>query len=340
MLLSVVIPVYNAIDYLEMCIQNILAQVEAYSTEIEIILVDDGSTDGSEDLCDRLCNNYQPMIKVVHQDNSGLLSARRSGYLAAKGEYIINCDPDDYFSDSAFQIIREKLKMYTPDVLLFNMTEVRESTQTAFSNNIFTDCEESWVTKKQIIQEYLQSYQIVSMCTKVFRRDCLNFDIDYRAFGRVQHGEDTLQSAEIFDLADTYYYVNKPLYNYRIGIGMTGKFDAQYFTTFEKVLDVVVSFSQKNVVDDGHQLVGMRVLSVTGRAITQLRYASNYSIRMKKEFLSNIVESPLLQKFLDTFRLNAKKMQRDHVLLLRLLMNRHFLTIVILLKIKNMLTHR
>ena len=94
MTFSVVIPVYNVKDYLEKCIDSVLAQT---SDDTEIILVDDGSTDGeSGQICDRYAEKHPDQIRVIHQNNRGVSSARNSGIRAATGEFIVFIDGDDY----------------------------------------------------------------------------------------------------------------------------------------------------------------------------------------------------------------------------------------------------
>lgn len=95
-MISVVIPVYQVKDYLEKCIASVIRQTYK---NLEIILVDDGSTDGSEKICD----NYQKIdsrISVVHKENGGLVSARKCGVNRATGEYLCYVDADDWIEDN------------------------------------------------------------------------------------------------------------------------------------------------------------------------------------------------------------------------------------------------
>ena len=98
MLLSVVIPVYNAASYLQRCVKSVCNQTYQ---EIEIILVNDGSNDNSGALCDELAQK-DTRIRVVHQKNSGSSAARNAGIQCAKGDYIVFLDADDYFTPEAF----------------------------------------------------------------------------------------------------------------------------------------------------------------------------------------------------------------------------------------------
>lgn len=91
---SIIVPVYNVMEYLERCVKSAISQT---FHQLEIILVDDGSTDGSSDLCDQL-KGQDERIHVIHKSNGGLSDARNTGIAAATGDYIILLDSDDYIS--------------------------------------------------------------------------------------------------------------------------------------------------------------------------------------------------------------------------------------------------
>ncbi len=106
MLISVIIPVYNIEQYIEECIESVLRQ--DYK-ELEIILVDDGSTDSSSQICDRYALS-DPRIKVFHIENSGLSGARNFGTKAATGEFVYYLDGDDCFTEGAISSSAEKIQ--------------------------------------------------------------------------------------------------------------------------------------------------------------------------------------------------------------------------------------
>jgi glycosyltransferase involved in cell wall biosynthesis len=91
---SVIVPVYNAVAHLEACVGSILAQTH---TRLQVILVDDGSTDGSGGLCD-LIGASDPRVLVIHQANGGIAAAQNAGLDAATGEFVTFCDNDDLMS--------------------------------------------------------------------------------------------------------------------------------------------------------------------------------------------------------------------------------------------------
>lgn len=102
--ISVVIPSYNSKKYLPQCMESVLSQS---FKDREIIIVDDGSTDGSEKLCDEYAKKY-PFVSVIHQENAGASAARNAGLRKAKGEYVHFIDSDDMLSgDSVYQTLSE-----------------------------------------------------------------------------------------------------------------------------------------------------------------------------------------------------------------------------------------
>lgn len=113
-LLSIIIPVYNVENYLEKCVESVLSN----RILSEIILVDDGSTDLSSNICDSLADKYQ-RVSVLHKANGGLSSARNYGLKKAKGRYVAFMDSDDWLEqgayDKLFNCVKEDI-----DILKFS----------------------------------------------------------------------------------------------------------------------------------------------------------------------------------------------------------------------------
>lgn len=122
---SFVVPVYNAEKYLEKCIGSIISQ--NYDGAYEIIMVDDGSTDSSGQLCEEIKErNPQKSIKVIHQENKGLGGARNTGIMAAQGEYLFFVDSDDSISLEALKKLDEFAEKTDCDIISFNLLRVDE----------------------------------------------------------------------------------------------------------------------------------------------------------------------------------------------------------------------
>ena len=112
--ISVIVPIYNAEKYLHKCIDSILSQT---FTDFELLLLDDGATDKSGDICDEFSQGDN-RIKVIHKSNTGVSDTRNQGLNVAKGKYVIFMDADDYwFVDSALEQLVEKAEKYNLDIV-------------------------------------------------------------------------------------------------------------------------------------------------------------------------------------------------------------------------------
>lgn len=120
MKLSIIIPVYRTQDTLERCLESILQQS---FTDYEMILVDDGSDDGSPQLCDEYARK-DARIRVIHKENGGLSDARNAGIRKARGEYITFVDSDDTMVDNTLgNLIQEIGKHPHVDILEYSVSE-------------------------------------------------------------------------------------------------------------------------------------------------------------------------------------------------------------------------
>lgn len=125
-MISVIVPIYNCEKYIERCVNSILGQ--KCQGELEILIVDDGSDDGSAEICDMLANK-NGNITVIHQDNKGVSSARNVAIDIAKGEYIFFADADDMLSENALNnlecVIEENAGLFMGSVLSLGDREPR-----------------------------------------------------------------------------------------------------------------------------------------------------------------------------------------------------------------------
>ncbi len=112
MCLSIIVPVYNVVNFLKKCIDSIVNQD---TNRCEIILVDDGSTDGSEMMCDEYSEKYSN-VKTIHKSNGGLSDARNCGIEVASGEYLMFVDSDDYVKEGSLQFFINKIVTLHSDV--------------------------------------------------------------------------------------------------------------------------------------------------------------------------------------------------------------------------------
>ncbi len=120
--ISIIVPVYKVEEYLEKCVDSILAQT---FTDIEVILVDDGSPDRSGVICDEYAAK-DPRVKVIHKENGGLSSARNAGIEVAKGRYLGFVDSDDYIAPDMYQLLYEDITREQADLAICGIYDVYE----------------------------------------------------------------------------------------------------------------------------------------------------------------------------------------------------------------------
>lgn len=106
-LLSIIIPIYNLEQYIFRCLESIICQM---TKEVEIILIDDGSTDNSKTICKDYCEKYRQQIYYFYQENSGVSVARNNGLKKACGDYVFFVDGDDWVPDNSIARILQKIK--------------------------------------------------------------------------------------------------------------------------------------------------------------------------------------------------------------------------------------
>lgn len=332
MTFSIVIPVYNVEKHLQKCLESIINQL---SEDVEVILVDDGSTDNSGKICDYYAKKYKSNILVFHNENQGLLLTRRFGFEKSSGEYIICCDSDDYLESDTIEQLRKIIFKKKYDVIIYNSYIYNGETKRPFFDNIFTDKKEQEISKEVCLVEYLKSYRIVSMWSKCIKKTCFEINKDYTPYAQISNGEDTLQSLEVFSNANSFFYLNKCLYNYRVNTGMTSKFDPYYFDGFCLIIDQIRKKQEINQLDNIEFLIAIKLFSSLGRSITQARTDQIIYTNQFKDYLKHLYENKIVQKYKKNFSCLIGKIQYDHYLLVYLLLNKKFTMIKKLLCIKN-----
>ena len=189
--ISVIVPVYNTATYLEKCVNSICTQTHQ---NLEIVLVDDGSTDGhSSDLCDRLAEK-DSRVRVLHKKNGGLSSARNAGLAVAKGDYITFVDSDDYLREDMYSQIFEVAADYLEDertILCGGFVRVDENGKFLRSR---VGVEKAMVVDTEsYIKSLLMHKGDTSVCTKLFPKHLL----DNHRFQEGRLNEDLLFMIEL-----------------------------------------------------------------------------------------------------------------------------------------------
>lgn len=167
---SIVIPVYNVKNYLSECVNSILSQTYG---DYEIILVDDGSTDGSSILCDEF-QNQDRRIKTVHKENGGLSSARNCGIRYAKGDYILFLDSDDFWNDKNALSEIAKISNLNVGLVCFGYREYVDGQGDNGVGIEFTGFNQQFTDRESVLIEMLsKGIYVSSACCKAIKRSLI-----------------------------------------------------------------------------------------------------------------------------------------------------------------------
>lgn len=211
MYFSIVMPIYNAEKYMEKAINSVLMQ---NYNDFELILVDDGSTDESGKIADEF-SEKDSRIVVLHQKNSGPATARNTGILNAKGEYLLFIDTDDEFEQCAFRSIYEQLKKEPVDFLCFGYKTVKKSLKKENTIDLKPKYK-LYKTIEEILKEQLSivnSFFFSVVWNKAYK---VSFIKDNNIFMKndVYVGSDLCFNLEVLEKAKNYCELDKSLYKY------------------------------------------------------------------------------------------------------------------------------
>lgn len=170
---SMVVPVYNVEKYLRKCVKSLVGQ-EGIGGQLEILLIDDGSRDGSGKLCDKLAKEFS-QIRVFHKQNGGLSSARNSGIENARGEYVFFVDSDDYIEPDTCLKISEALKSYgEADAFFFDGIQEADKVHTSMKRIPVKGIRRFDDGRAYLLEHYIQRNFNVEACLYAYRRKFLS----------------------------------------------------------------------------------------------------------------------------------------------------------------------
>lgn len=199
--ISVIVPVYNVEKYLRRCVESLLKQT---FSDIEIILVNDGSTDDSGNICDELAR-VDERIKDIHQMNQGASMARRNGIAAAKGEYLAFVDSDDYVEPQYLQSMYDALKKENTEVAACGMVMHKESEIVSIIEDVLSIC----LTQKEVMKRFFK-YEFWGFWGGLYKREM--FEELYFPIATVN--EDYVVKLQMFSKVDKMANVPAQLYHY------------------------------------------------------------------------------------------------------------------------------
>jgi glycosyltransferase involved in cell wall biosynthesis len=311
-LISVIVPVYNAEKYLTKCIESILGQTYP---NIELLLINDGSTDGSPAICDEYALKDK-RVKVIHKKNEGVSSARNMGLELAQGDFISFVDADDWLERDAIERIVESIQKYDCDAVIFEYKVVDENNLKQHKNHAHLQ----GVMSAEKAVECTISPVSRFVWSKVLSRKILEgikFD------NSIHFGEDTLFACEALSNAKSVYYMAEPVYNYyqssdsatrmdfnpRLFSGVTAYKKLVEFTQlkYPAIVDVAQSayknlvvnvlkilMRNKNYAEFNHKKKELKKEVMSGLFL--LLFSKKISLRFKLKFVTGAYFPVLLSK--------------------------------------------
>lgn len=322
--ISVIIPVYNVEKYLSKCLDSVINQS---LKEIEIIVVNDGSTDKSQSIIDEYIKKDNRIISIM-QENGRQGKARNTGLYRSKGEYISFIDSDDYIEKDMLLKMYNNAKENNSEIVICSYNIV-------YPNKIISEKIDHELLKSTENNEPLKLLNAISPCTRIYKR---KFLIDNNIiFKEKVYYEDVAFALKNISLANYITYVNEPLYNYlkREGSTMTS-------TNLSKNLDIIDAFEDTVNFFRKHEIYEKFYNEIEFLAIDKLFISaivrairSEYKIKEKARNIDELLK--YFKTNFKTFKTNKYiiKLEKNRKIVFYLLIAKQYWIIDLVFKIKN-----
>lgn len=274
-LISIIIPVYNCSDYIKEAIESCLAQT--YS-KIEIIAVNDGSTDNSLEILEKY-SSIDSRIKIISKENGGVSSARNTGIDHSSGEYLLMLDGDDWLESNCCEMMINKAKECNTDIVIGDIYKSNEGNRCVWQDSAMDD-NELLDGKEFMINYYFLGSATNSLCNKLIKKSLfeeneIRYPID------IYLGEDGETLLKLYLCADKVCKINVPVYNYRMNLNSAtrnnNKKVMQYKTAFSRVKEYFISNNGKEIIE-------------------------SYEMSLKyKLYYSNVLEMPCIVSYMNKY---------------------------------------
>ena len=299
MLISVIVPVYNIEKYVGKAIETIIGQTYG---DLEIILVDDGSTDKSGEICERYAGKDDRIV-VVHQENGGLSKARNTGTRIAKGDAIAYIDGDDYIHPCYFEILAKNLTEHNADISVCGMQVVSENEYEELTHSKDVENAAVDISAEEAIEGMLSQKRFsLSSCAKLYKRKIAQSHY----FPEQELFEDYYTVYRFFTEAAAVTYTDAGLYYYlkRAGSITKKKYSHQmmdYIKHGEQVID--------HVKQSGQQLMDAAISRLVWACfyiVTHIDDSSKY--REDEEYCWNYIKKYRTKVIRDNSAVKKEKM--------------------------------
>lgn len=287
LLFSLIVPVYNAEKYLYQCLDSITKQTY---TNIEIILINDGSIDNSGIICDEF-SQRDNRINVVHTENRGVSSARNLGLSIARGDYIAFVDSDDWLEINALEKIVHLLKDSLYDLIIYGVVKETNNIQTPLYSKLLSSPYRSNNDIKLIIPDLIK-HEVINPPFKIYKHELIRKK-NIRFNEILNIGEDYLFNMECFLSAKSLYIMDDILYHYMIrdNISLTRKFQENKYDKLmlvnEKLSELVSKQGNNEKIKEA--LLCIRIKNIYSCFMDIFNKGCKYSYQEKLSFLNKII---------------------------------------------------
>lgn len=240
---SILVPVYNVEKYLDECLESLTGQS---FDDYEIVLVDDGSTDGSGTLCDAWQARFPETVRVLHQENRGLVMARSAGFRAARGRFFVIADSDDTLRRDALAVLHDYFTRYDADMVLYQISG-KPDYALPDQKYPFRDGEVMSIASNSDLRQLLgASFVMNSLCSKAFSRELAEIERDFTPVAYIREGEDLMFSLPLADKARRIVFTEQPLYYYRTNpVSITNSYHPKLFRSVRDTLRIQRDYARK-----------------------------------------------------------------------------------------------
>ena len=212
MLFSVLIPMYNAEKYIAECIDSVLAQS---FDDYEIVIADDGSTDGSGEIIDQYQKMHPQKIRVIHKENTGVLLTRRCLLKESKGDYILWVDSDDVIKPELMKDLCCEIQKNHPDMIISNY-EFLDNPEKVIRSLFLPDGTVIEGEKHSVLVKLLLGKDLNELWSKCISRGVIDINADYSKYRHIKEGDDLFCLLPVFDLTNKIEYLDRAYYRYRV----------------------------------------------------------------------------------------------------------------------------
>lgn len=313
--LSVIVPVYNVEGYIERCVESLREQT---LREIEILLIDDGSTDGSGRICDEFART-DGRVCVIHKENAGQGLARNKGLEIAKGKYITFVDSDDYVEMIAYAYIVEYMEREQAQLGCFGYEHLSPDGRQIHCPPVKKKIYRGEAVQKEFLLHYFGDDQEeddlrgVSACMSVFRRDIIKENNIRFQSERVVFSEDTLFNLDYCKYVDCVAVSDRVFYHYCLkSDSFTKGYQANKWERvcyFSKVLERYArEYGLQDKVEHRiRSVLWINLMAAVKQEAGRLGECSYFAIRKEIRRLCNDQEVIQLLKLFDVDKLNRKQ---------------------------------